>query len=67
MEKICLCEKDYSKKDLIRDIQENTKKILGDGVAIIGVSGGVDSTTLVAILAPKLKEQLKAFLLILVE
>lgn len=61
VEKICGCEKDYSKKDLIRDIQENTKNKLGDGVAIIGVSGGVDSTTLAVILAPKLKEQLKAF------
>ncbi len=58
---ICECVKDYSKKDLIREIEENTKKLLGTGVAIIGVSGGVDSTTLASILAPKLKDQLKAF------
>jgi GMP synthase (glutamine-hydrolysing) len=60
-EQICICIKDYSRKDLIVEIAENTKKILGDGTAIIGVSGGVDSTTLAAILAPKLKDQLKAF------
>ena len=59
--KICNCIQDYSKKDLIINIQEKTKEILGDGTAIIGVSGGVDSTTLAVILAPKLKEQLKAF------
>ncbi len=57
------CEQDYSQKDIIQEIQENTKRILGDGTAIIGVSGGVDSTTLAAILAPALGEQLKAFVI----
>ena len=59
--KICLCKKDYIKTDLIEEIKQNTKKELGDGVAIIGVSGGVDSTVLAAILSPYLGEKLKAF------
>ena len=58
---ICACEVDYSKEDTIKEIGDNTKKLLGDGKAIIGVSGGVDSTTLAAILAPALGENLKAF------
>src|SRR3989338_7165166 len=51
VEKVCGCEKDYSKVDVIEEIRGNTKKALGEGVAIIGVSGVVDSTTLAAILA----------------
>ncbi len=58
---ICGCEKDYFTKDAIKEIQENAKNVLGDGVAIIGVSGGVDSTALAAILTPALGERLKAF------
>ncbi|PIR68238.1 glutamine-hydrolyzing GMP synthase [Candidatus Nomurabacteria bacterium CG10_big_fil_rev_8_21_14_0_10_35_16] len=62
-EKICNCIKDYNQQDVIEEIRINTKRELGDGVAIIGVSGGVDSTTLAAILAPALREQLKAFMI----
>ncbi|MDP9249742.1 MAG: glutamine-hydrolyzing GMP synthase [bacterium] len=57
------CAPDYDKKDVINEIRENTKKVLGNGTAIIGVSGGVDSTTLAAILAPALGDKLKAFMI----
>jgi GMP synthase (glutamine-hydrolysing) len=60
---ICGCVQDFNKKDVIAEIIENTKRELGSGVAIIGVSGGVDSTTLAAILSPALSEKLKAFLI----
>lgn len=60
---ICKCEKDYFPKDVIEEIRENTKKLLGNGKAIIGVSGGVDSTTLAAILTPTLGDKLKAFMI----
>ena len=58
---ICGCSSDYSRQDAVNDIKEKVKRELGDGTAIIGVSGGVDSTTLAAILAPALGEKLKAF------
>ncbi len=58
---ICGCVRDYDTRDVVEEIRENTKKVLGDGVAIIGVSGGVDSTALAAILAPTLGSKLKAF------
>ena len=60
---ICGCAKDYDKSDVINEIREKTKKELAGGTAIIGVSGGVDSTTLAAILAPALGDKLKAFLI----
>ena len=62
-EKICGCKVDYFRKDIIEEIRQNTKKEIGNGVAIIGVSGGVDSTTLAGILAPTLGSQLKAFMI----
>lgn len=60
---ICKCNKDYDKKDVIEEIRRSTKEILGDGTAIIGVSGGVDSTVLAAILTPTLGDKLKAFMI----
>lgn len=60
---ICGCTKDYDPKDVVKEIQEKTKQALGDGIAIIGVSGGVDSTALAAILTPALGERLKAFMI----
>ncbi len=61
VEGICGCKQDYNHSDVIEEIRENTKKALGDGTAIIGVSGGVDSTALAAILTPSLGEKLKCF------
>ena len=61
--RICGCTEDYTSGDIINEIVQNTKKELGGGTAIIGVSGGVDSTTLATILAPHLGKQLKAFII----
>ncbi len=63
VKKICGCSEDYSKEDIIKEIRQKTKEALGDGVAIIGVSGGVDSTVLAAILSPPLGEKFKCFMI----
>jgi len=60
---ICGCKKDYSRKDVIAEIQNSTKELLGKNTAVIGVSGGVDSTMLSAILTPVLGEQLRSFMI----
>jgi len=54
------CEQDWAPSSLVDSIRENTLKQLGDGKAIIGFSGGVDSTTLTATLAPVLPQRLLA-------
>ena len=58
---ICACEKDWEPKDRIAEIQKAVIEELGAGRAAIGVSGGVDSTTIAAMLAPILKDKLFAF------
>lgn len=54
------CEKDWKPESLVRSIQEKTLAELGNRKAIIGFSGGVDSTTLAKILALVLKDRLLA-------
>ena len=57
---ICGCEKDWQPGNIIESIQSEVSEALRDKNAIIGFSGGVDSTTLTAILAPVLKKRLRA-------
>ncbi|MBI1956845.1 MAG: glutamine-hydrolyzing GMP synthase [Candidatus Niyogibacteria bacterium] len=58
--RIADCEHDWKPSSLISSIQERVLAELGDKKAVIGFSGGVDSTTLSAILAPVLKDRLLA-------
>ncbi len=53
-------EPDWTPSSLIKSIQESTLVELGEGRAIFGFSGGVDSTTVSAILAPVLGDRLLA-------
>ncbi|HUC88958.1 MAG TPA: glutamine-hydrolyzing GMP synthase [Candidatus Paceibacterota bacterium] len=60
---ICGCVKDWKSSDVIKEIQNETLNQIGEGQAAIGVSGGVDSTTLACMLAPVMKKNLYAFLI----
>jgi len=57
---ICGCEKDWKPEDIIEDIRKQVKNVIRNKKAIIGFSGGVDSSTLSAILSPVLKSNLLA-------
>jgi GMP synthase (glutamine-hydrolysing) len=62
-ENICGALKDWEAGDAITEIREDVLKKVGNGLVAIGVSGGVDSTTLAALLAPVMKDKLYAFLI----
>jgi GMP synthase (glutamine-hydrolysing) len=52
IEKITGCEKDWKPADMVIEIRNEVSAAAKDKKAIIGFSGGVDSTTLSAVLAP---------------
>ena len=54
------CENDWMPSSIISSIREDVSARLPNGRVIFGFSGGVDSTTVSAILAPVLKERLLA-------
>lgn len=51
---VCGCEKDWFPADAIGEIREEARKGIGDEKAVMGYSGGVDSSVAAAILAPVL-------------
>jgi GMP synthase (glutamine-hydrolysing) len=60
---ICGCTKDWEPNDIIPIIQDEVVEKVGSGRAAIGVSGGVDSTTLAGLLGPILKDKLYPFII----
>ncbi len=58
---ICGCVKDWESADVISTIRNEVLEAVGEGKAAIGVSGGVDSTTLAALLSPVMKDKLFPF------
>lgn len=55
---ICECETDWAAEDIIGEIRREVADVTADKRAIIGFSGGVDSTTLSAVLSPILGDSL---------
>jgi len=60
LKKISHCKPDWVPKDIITNIQQAVKNTIGNQRAIIGFSGGVDSSTLSSVIAPSLGKQLLA-------
>lgn len=54
------CERDWQPSSIVTSIQKSVSEQVGKGKAIFGFSGGVDSTTVSAILAPILGKRLRA-------
>ncbi|MCX6721342.1 MAG: glutamine-hydrolyzing GMP synthase [Candidatus Staskawiczbacteria bacterium] len=57
---ICGCQKDWYPQDVIAGIRAETVATIGSRKALVGFSGGVDSSTLAAILSPALGKNLLA-------
>ncbi len=49
---VCGCEKTWAIGDIIRDAVEEIREVIGDGKAVIALSGGIDSST-TAVLASR--------------
>ena len=57
---IANCKKDWQPSNIIQQIRDEVTTQVANKKVIMGLSGGVDSSTLVGILAPVLKENLLA-------
>jgi GMP synthase (glutamine-hydrolysing) len=60
LESIAKLEKDWQPEDIVNDIRNEAARVAGQKKAIIGFSGGVDSTALSAVLAPVFGKNLLA-------
>lgn len=58
--KICHCEKSWSSRLLKRDIIEHARKTIGSQKAIIGLSGGIDSSVAAALVGSSIGKNLTA-------
>ena len=57
---ICKCRKSWTASSVVQDIMRETKNVIGKDNAIIGLSGGIDSSVAAAILSKAIGQQLTA-------
>jgi GMP synthase (glutamine-hydrolysing) len=59
--RICDCTEDWKPQNLIREIQSEIDFVTRGGRAVIGMSGGRDSTILAELISPKLGARLRGY------
>ncbi len=57
---VCNCEANWKMEDLIEKMVEEIKANVGDSKALIGLSGGIDSSVATALAAEALRDKLTA-------
>ena len=57
---VCKCQANWQMEDLIEKMVQELKTEVGDGKAIIGLSGGIDSSVATALAAKALNDKLTA-------
>jgi GMP synthase (glutamine-hydrolysing) len=57
---VCKCEANWQMEDIIEKMVQEIKAEVGEGKAIIGLSGGIDSSVATALAAQALKDRLTA-------
>ena len=57
---VCKCEANWQMEDIIEKMIQEIKTEVGEGKAIIGLSGGIDSSVATALAAQALKDRLTA-------
>lgn len=58
--KVCQCQPCWTMKGFIEKAVDETKKIIGDGKAIVALSGGIDSSTVTVLAAKAVGKNLTA-------
>ena len=58
--KVAGCDRDWEATSMVASIRETVATAMRDKKAVIGFSGGVDSTTLTALIAPSMGRRLRA-------
>jgi GMP synthase (glutamine-hydrolysing) len=57
---VCKCKKSWSSKTIIKDIIRDAKEAIGDNKAILGLSGGIDSSVAATLTAQAIGKNLVA-------
>lgn len=58
--KVCGCNPNWKMREFVNEAVKEIRRIVGDGKAVVGLSGGIDSSTVTALAAKAIGKQLTA-------